>query len=161
MRGHIKIACLFLHPIDVLHMLPGVVRSISQGGRCSREKGKRASPQFIVACSPEKPIARPGETIRLKTYVASPAGKPLKYSWSALAGRVDGQGPEVLWDFTDVNAGIYEAKVRVSDGGSRNGRLFGARHCAVSVSTSDAWEPRNRPVLPRVRRTRNNRLWSL
>src|SRR6266542_4192939 len=74
------------------------------------------SPQFIVACSPEKPIARPGETIRLRAFAASPPGKPVKYSWSTLAGRIDGQGPEVHWDFTDVAAAIYEAKVSVSDG---------------------------------------------
>ena len=153
MRGHIKIACFFCILLTYSICYQGLFAQSS--------KGDAASPQFIIACSPEKPIARPGENIRLKTYVASPAGKPLKYSWSALAGRVDGQGPEVLWDFTDVDAGIYEAKVRVSRWRQSHGRLLGARHCAVSVPTSDAWEPRNRPVLPRVRRTRNNRLWSL
>jgi hypothetical protein len=111
MRGHIKIASFFciLLTYSICY----------QGSFAQSFKGDAAPPQFIVACSPEKPIARPGENIRLKTYAASPAGKPLKYSWSVLAGRVDGQGPEMLWDFTDVNAGIYEAKVRVSDGVSR------------------------------------------
>jgi hypothetical protein len=65
---------------------------------------------------PRKADSSTGET-SIKTFAR--AGKPLNYSWSSLAGRVDGQGPEVHWDFTDVPAGIYEAKVRVSDGGSR------------------------------------------
>jgi hypothetical protein len=89
-------------------------------GEAAPGKKETALPsQLVVACSPEKPIARPGETLRLRTYAAAPAGKPLKYSWSVLAGRIDGQGPEVHWDFTDVTAGIYEAKVSVSDGGNR------------------------------------------
>src|SRR5215475_12461906 len=111
MRGHIKIASFFSF---LLTFSICYEESFAQSG-----KGDAASSQFIVACSPEKPIARPGETLRLKTFAASPAGKPLTYSWSSLAGRVYGQGPEVNWDFTDVTAGIYEAKVRVSDGGSR------------------------------------------
>lgn len=113
MRGHsIKIAsfsCMLL------------TYSCYQGSFAQSFKGNAAPSQFIVACRPEKPIARPGETVRLKSYAASPAGKPLKYSWSASAGRVDGQGSEVYWNFIDITDGIYEAKVRVSDGASRIG----------------------------------------
>src|SRR4030095_1783974 len=104
MTGHIKIASFFSFLLTLTVCYQG---SFAQSG-----KGDAASSQFIVAWRPEKPRARPGETLRLKTFAASPPGKPLTYSWSSLAGRVDGQGPEVHWDFTDVTAGIYEAKVR-------------------------------------------------
>jgi hypothetical protein len=111
-------------------------------GNAAPEKKENAVPsQFVVACSPEKPIARPGESIRLRAYAASPAGKLLKYAWSALAGRVDGQGPEVRWDFTDITDSIYEAKVSVSDGGS------GIVDCPVRVIVQ------SQPRLP----TRGNR----
>jgi hypothetical protein len=100
----------------------------SAKGDAARGKNETTLPsQFIVACSPEKPTARPGETIRLRAYAVSPAGKSLKYSWSAFPGRVDGQGPEVRWDFTDATAGIYEAKVSVNDGSS------GVVDCSVRV----------------------------
>jgi hypothetical protein len=111
MRGHIKIVSFFSFLLTFFICYQGSFAQIF--------KGDAASSQFIVGCSPEKPIARPGETLRLKTFAASVAGKPLNYSWSSLAGRIDGQGSEVHWDFTDVTAGIHEAKVRVSDGSNR------------------------------------------
>lgn len=119
MRGYLRISSFFCILLTCsIHHQGSFAQSV-KGDAAPGNKENALPSQFIVACSPEKPIARPGETIRLRTYAASPAGKPLKYSWSALAGRVHGQGPEVHWDFTDITVGVYEAKVHVSDGGSR------------------------------------------
>ena len=102
MRGLIKIASFFCFLLTY---------SICyQASLAQPFKGNADPSQFIVGCSPEKPIARPGETLRLKVFAASVAGKPLNYSWSSLAGRVEGQGPEVNWDFTDVTAGIHRRR---------------------------------------------------
>ena len=119
MRGCIKISSFLCILLTYSIYYQGSFAQSVKGDAAPGKKENAVPPQFIVACSPEKPIARPGETIRLTTYAASPTGKPLKYSWSALAGRVDGQGPEVSWNFTDITVGVYEAKVRVTDGGSR------------------------------------------
>ena len=54
--------------------------------------------QLVVACSPDKPIVRPGEAVRLRAYSISPEGKPLQYGWAASGGRVGAQGSEVKWD---------------------------------------------------------------
>ena len=90
---------------------------------------QRASPsQLIVACSPDKPVVRPGETIRLRAYATSPEAKPLQYAWSAATGRVGGQGSEVSWDFTEVSEGIYEAKVSVKGASGEVG------DCSIRVS---------------------------
>ena len=71
--------------------------------------------QLVVACSPDKPIVRPGEAIRVRAYASSSDGKPLDYAWAASTGRLEGQGSEVHWDFSDVSVGVYEAKVSVKD----------------------------------------------
>lgn len=88
-----------------------------------------ASPsRLIVACSPDKPIVRPGEAIRLRAYASSPEGKPLQYTWAPSGGRLGGQGSEVSWDFTDVPLGVYEAKVSVT------GASGGVADCSIRVS---------------------------
>jgi hypothetical protein len=76
-------------------------------------KGQVNASQLMVACSPDKPIAHPGDAIRLRAFVTSPEGWPLDYTWSAPSGQLEGQGSEVKWDFSDVSAGVYEAKVTV------------------------------------------------
>jgi len=91
-------------------------------------KEKVPPSQFIVVCSPDKPIVRPSETIRLRAYATSPTDQPLQYAWSVPAGRVEGQGPEVRWDFTGVRVGVvYEAKVLVNDASG------GFADCSVRV----------------------------
>lgn len=118
MKKYFKISSFFSILLTCSIYNQGAFAQSVKGAAAPAAKEKVPPAQFIVACSPDKPIARPGETIRLRAYAASPVEKPLKYSWSALAGQVAGQGPEVRWDFTDIPVGVYEAKVRVSDGGS-------------------------------------------
>ena len=118
MKKYFKISSFFSILLTCSIYNQGAFAQSGKGEAASAITEKVPPSQFIVACSPGKPIARPGETIPVRAYAASPAGKPLKYSWSAIAGQVIGQGPEVRWVFTDTPAGVYQAKVRVSDGGS-------------------------------------------
>ena len=116
MRAYLKafsLACIILLSGSAYSQAP--LAQTVKGDGLPATKGNVPPSQFIVACSPDKPIVRPGETIRLRAYATSPTGKPLQYAWSAPIGRVAGQGREVRWDFTDVSVGVYEAKVRVSD----------------------------------------------
>ena len=90
-------------------------------------KAKAPASKSIVACSPDTPIVRPSETVRLRAYAISPKGTPLEFTWSASTGRVDRRGAEVRWAFTGVPVGVYDAKVVVSDGVGEFG------NCSVRV----------------------------
>jgi hypothetical protein len=127
MRAYLKIfsiACVLLstHSSDAVFAQP------VNGDRPAAPKENVPPSQLIVACSPDKPIVRPGEAIRMRAYASSPAGKPFQYTWAASTGRVEGQGAEVSWDFTDVAVGAYEAKVSVS------GAKGVVADCAVRVA---------------------------
>ena len=104
--------------------------SLAQVGRdaASGTKGEVSYSQSIVACSPEKPIVRPGEAVNLRLYAASSTEKPLKYTWTAPVGRIDGKGAEARWNFTDVAVGVYEAKAIVYGAGGAVG------DCSIRVA---------------------------
>jgi hypothetical protein len=55
----------------------------------------------------------PREKIKVRVWVPNESHE-LQYTWSAGAGRTEGQGPEASWDFTDVEPGSYTATVTVS-----------------------------------------------
>jgi hypothetical protein len=67
MRGHIKIASFFCILLTYSIWYQESFAQSFKGDAAPGKNGNAAPSQFIVACSPEKPIARPGETIRLKT----------------------------------------------------------------------------------------------
>lgn len=86
--------------------LPGDLPAADAGGPV---------PPPPVACSPDKPTASRGEAIRVTALVVPPAGRTLRYAWTATAGRLDGEGREVRWSFRGLKPGPYTATVRVSD----------------------------------------------
>ena len=124
-RRIVFLACVILLTVSTYFQAPLAQPAKSKSPPPA--KAKAPSAQSIVACSPEKPIVRPGETIRLKAYATSPQGKPLQYTWSTSTGRVDQEGSEVRWAFTAVRVGVHEAKVLVSDG------VGGLADCSVRV----------------------------
>lgn len=61
---------------------------------------------------------RGGQTnsVLLRTTAADPNGFSLLYTYSVTGGRIIGKGPEVQWDFSDVEPGIYTVAVEVNNG---------------------------------------------
>ena len=68
----------------------------------------------IVACSPDTPTVRPGQTIVVRAWARRASDETLKYIWTSTAGRMKGQGPEVRWDLSEAGPGYYTATVRVT-----------------------------------------------
>jgi len=103
---------LYAYPNDA----PNLPALASEGSSSEQQ----STGPLIVTCSPDRPIAFPRETVRLTAWASSP-NEPIQYEWEVSAGRLEGQGSEISWDFTGVRPGkIYEAKVRVSDASGRS-----------------------------------------
>jgi hypothetical protein len=54
----------------------------------------------------------------LKTWVQSPSGRALRYTWVATAGRIEGRGAEARWSLADLRTGTFAATVKAGDGES-------------------------------------------
>jgi outer membrane protein OmpA-like peptidoglycan-associated protein len=101
---------------------PTPVASVSMTATCS------ADPQFVYAGS--------GDVVLIRAEASNPGGNALNYSWSANEGAIDGTGPGVRWNSSNVGPGTYTISVRVDNG--RNG--------STSCSASIRVQPRpNRP----------------
>jgi hypothetical protein len=74
----------------------------------AQSHGKEAP---AVACSPDRPVVFPGETVRLRVWAEHGKEEKLTYNWEANAGKLLGSGKEAFWDFTDVEPGSHTASV--------------------------------------------------
>ena len=54
--------------------------------------------------------------VQLSSNATDPDGDTLLYTWSTTGGRIVGDGPNVSWDLSGVQAGTYTASVEVDDG---------------------------------------------
>jgi len=57
--------------------------------------------------------------VHLNANATCPGGGPIGYSWSASAGRIDGNGPTVTWDLSGVSPGYYKAFVDIDYGSGK------------------------------------------
>jgi len=73
-----------------------------------------AEERMIVACSPAKPVAFPGETVTLGAWAVSDQPGALTYDWEADAGKLAGTGREVRWDLSGLGPDTYRATVYVA-----------------------------------------------
>ncbi len=127
-------ACLLSCVIGVtvsLHMALLPVLAASSEARPSQPE---ASEPFAVACSPENLRVRYGHKARthMRVWVTTSRQQPLHYTWTAVDGRVAGQGPTASWDLAGVKPGVYTATVQVSHSPRR------AIDCSVQVLI---WNP--------------------
>lgn len=65
----------------------------------------------IVACSPDRTVVFPGETIMLRVWAEHGKEENLSYDWEADVGKLHGSGNEASWDLTDVKPGSHTASV--------------------------------------------------
>ena len=56
--------------------------------------------------------------VQLNARANSPRGHDVRYRWSTSAGRIDGDGPTVLWDLSGLQPGYYKAFVTATTGDS-------------------------------------------
>ena len=54
--------------------------------------------------------------VKLNARASSPAGHPIRYRWSTSAGRINGNGPSVLWDLSGLAPGVYKAYIDIETG---------------------------------------------
>jgi hypothetical protein len=54
--------------------------------------------------------------VRLNARASSPNGNPIRYRWSTSAGRLDGNGSDVVWDLSGLAPGVYRANVDIETG---------------------------------------------
>jgi outer membrane protein OmpA-like peptidoglycan-associated protein len=101
---------------------PAPAPSVPMTATCS------ADPEFVYAGS--------GDVVVIRAEASNPGGNALNYSWSANEGAIDGTGPGVRWNSSNLGPGTYTISVRVDNG--RNG--------STSCSASIRVQPRpNRP----------------
>jgi hypothetical protein len=97
-----------------------------------------ADPQVITVCEGAGPAV-----VRLNARATSDF--PIRYSWSANAGRIDGDGETVNWDLSGAAPGRYRASVDIDTGS-------GDEACQAFASTTVIVNrcPPVTPVCPNV-----------
>jgi len=56
--------------------------------------------------------------VHLHAGASSRDGNPIRYRWSTTAGRIDGNGSDVIWDVSGLAAGVYKASIDIEMGNS-------------------------------------------
>jgi hypothetical protein len=79
--------------------------------------------------------------VQLNARASSPGGNPIRYRWSTSAGRLDGNGPLVVWDLSGLAPGVYKANVDI-DTGNNDGE------CNAFTSTTVVVKPCPPPPPP-------------
>ena len=101
-----------------------------------------ASPTVVQVCED----GGTASIINLDARANSPGGYPIRYSWRATGGRIQGDGANVTWDLTGANPGYYQAFVDIDTGS-------GDELCQAFASTRILVKrcPPPTPVCPTVR----------
>jgi hypothetical protein len=103
-RRRALLALVFLSAL----LTPAPLRAQKRGA--APGVGIRASKNIVIACPGDDASAR----VRLRA-VVDDASCATRYTWSATGGRVLGEGPEVVWDFsgTPPNGRYYDITLTV------------------------------------------------
>ena len=80
----------------------------------------KPSTSLILSCPPatrsDGNCLTPGEVTLSATAGGPDVDAKLLFAWNVTAGRVRGEGPNVIWDLNGISAGTYKATVEVKDG---------------------------------------------
>jgi hypothetical protein len=107
---------------------------LSSGLWDGREIG--AAAPLDLTCSAQAPTVPLGGTVTVKAWARSPAGRALRYTWTATAGRIEGRGAEARWNLAELRPGTFAASVTAADGGSVSAE------CLVRVTVRRDAQPR-------------------
>src|SRR3970282_705668 len=81
-------------------LLAGVLSS----GPWESGESRGGAPRDLT-CSAQTPPVPLGGTVTVKAWARSPAGRALRYTWTATAGRIEGRGAEARWGLAQLRAG--------------------------------------------------------
>jgi hypothetical protein len=95
-----------------------------------------AAEPLELICSAQPPTVPLGGTAILKAWAQSPAGRAVRYTWTATAGRIEGRGAEARWSLADLRPGTFAAGVTAGDGQSVSAE------CVVRVTVRREAQPR-------------------
>jgi hypothetical protein len=121
----VALGCILSLSSWALHEWSFSIRRLAQLVVAEAESASAVPP--IVACSPDTPTVRLGETVVVRAWARLASGEPLKYIWTSTVGRFVGEGSEARWDFSGVDPGFHTATVRVSV------RKGGSATCSITV----------------------------
>ena len=107
---------------------------LSSGHWESRES--RAAEPLDLTCSAQAPTVPLGGAVTVKAWARSPAGRALRYTWTATAGRIEGKGAEARWSLAELRPGTFAASVTAADGVSVSAE------CLVRVTVRRDAQPR-------------------
>lgn len=96
----------------------------------------RAAEPLDLTCSAQTPTVPLGGTVSLKAWSQAPAGRTLRYTWTATAGRIAGRGAEARWSLAELRPGTFAASVTATDGVSVSAE------CLVRVTVRRDAQPR-------------------
>jgi len=99
--------------------------------------GGRAAEPLALTCSAQTPTVPLGGTVILRAWGRSPAGRSIRYTWAATAGRIEARGAEARWSLADLRSGTFAATVTAGDGQSVSAE------CLVRVTVRRDIEPRS------------------
>jgi hypothetical protein len=71
-----------------------------------------AEPGVVTTCAGDSKPA----TVQLNAKGSATVGNPVRYSWRASGGQIDGDGPTVNWDLTGLAPGYYKAFLDITNG---------------------------------------------
>lgn len=97
-----------------------------------------ATPGTLRVCAGEP------ATVQLNARATSQNGNGLRYRWATEGGRLDGDGPNPVWDLSGMQPGTYRATVEVDSGTDDSCAAFSS----ASVVVNDCVRPA--PVCPSV-----------
>jgi outer membrane protein OmpA-like peptidoglycan-associated protein len=94
-----------------------------------------------VSCSAEESMVYldSRDTVAVTATASDPDNDPLTYTWSAMGGRVEGDGPRVRWISNGATTGTYKVTVHVDDGRG------GAASCGTDIRVEP--KPNHPPVI--------------
>lgn len=85
--------------------------------------------------------------VRMVANASSPSGQPLRYKWTTNGGRLNGDGPNPVWDLSGAPTGVYQAVVEVDDGRDLNCVAFSSLSVVVTECPPPPPQP---PTCPTV-----------
>lgn len=112
-----------------------LLAAVLPGGLWESREPMAAEP-LELTCSAQAPTIPLGGTVTVKAWARSPAGRALRYTWAATAGRIEGRGAEASWSLAELRPGTFAASVTAADGVSVSAE------CLVRVTVRRDAQPR-------------------
>lgn len=105
-------ACLWIGVALVSIWLP------TARAQSATQKDATGPSSMDLACTPDEPAAKTGDTISLTAWASPVPNKNLDYKWSVDAGEIEGAGREIRWRLSGVRPGTHRATVQLTVAGS-------------------------------------------